>query len=179
MSGSSRLAIAVAVGFLGASQFAWASGMIQGGVVSEYAINVLTLVSGIILFVLTLSLIGPFTRLVRSVLDALSRVEERPGPAVALGMLGLGTLCAITAMLVQYSALSSQSKGVAMNVHNTSFIVQYSGSFGLGVLTILSFLLGASMIGLGIWASLKPASASTRPAHAIKPKAPEFDETIA
>ena len=54
--------------------------------------GLLITISGIILFLLTFSLIGPTVRLVHNILDMLKRVEERPGPAVAVTMLLLGTL---------------------------------------------------------------------------------------
>jgi hypothetical protein len=177
MSIVARLAVAVAVGFLGASPFTMASGLIPGLGLDFHSVGPLTTVSGVILFILTLALLGPVTRLVQKTLEALGRVEERPGPAVTLGMLGMGTLCAIAAMVVQYNALGAQSSGLTMHVGNmpSQVVVQSAGSFGLGVLSILTFLLGAAMIALGIWASLKPSSTPPIP-HAIKPKVPEFDE---
>ena len=68
--------------------------------------------------------------------------------------------------------------GIAMNVRGFGgspyLAVQSSGSFGLGVLTLLTFLLGTSLIGLGIWASLKPSPRATIPT--VKPAVREFDE---
>jgi hypothetical protein len=178
MSIFSKLAVAVVVGFLGALPFTSASGLISGlGIEFSQSIALLTFVSGFILFVLTLALLGPLSRLALKTVDALGRVEERPGPNVTLGMLGFGTLCAIASVLIQYNALPTKAD-VTMNVRNSGIAFQSSGSSGLGLLTLLTFLLGASMIGLGIWASLKPA-ATTATLQTIKPKAPEFDESLA
>ena len=49
------------------------------------------------------------------------------------------------------------------------------GSIVLGILTVLTFLLGASLIGLAVWASLKSTPRTMIPA--IKPAVPELEET--
>ncbi len=110
----------------------------------------------------------------------MNQVEERPGPAVALVILCLGALCAISAVVVQYSASERVPAGVSMKElefgGNSHLIVQSSGSLALGVLTILTFLLGTSLISLGIWACLKPAPRGTSPA--VKPAVQDLDEPM-
>jgi hypothetical protein len=182
-----RFAVSLAVGFLGAYPLASSSGLLGlDWNPNSTGPTMVVVFSGIILFFLTLGLIGPTLRLVRQVIDALGRVEERPRPAVAVTMFLLGTLCDISAMLIQLNAGNRPPASVSMNIpgfnggNNPGFnmapsmAVQSSGSFGLGILTILTFLLGASLIGLGIWASLKPGTPAI--ARMVKPEAPELAE---
>jgi hypothetical protein len=171
-----RLAVSVAVAFLGAYPFSELSG-IAGAMRDSEARAALAMVSGIILFFLALSLSGPVVRLVQTSLQALKQAETRPGPKVALTMLCLGTLCVIAALFVQYSAGRSSS-GLTMNVgdftRNPQFVMQTSGSAFLGLLTLLTFLVGGALIALGTWASLKPpAQATSLP---VKPDVPELKE---
>ncbi len=182
-----RFAVSVAVGFLGAYPLASSSGLMGlDWDRNSTGPTMVVVFSGIILFFVTLALIGPTLRLIRQVLDVLARVEERPRPAVAVTMLVLGTLCDISAMLIQLNAENRPPASVSMNIpgfnggNNPGFnaapsmALQTSGSFGLGILTILTFLLGASLIGLGIWASLKPSA--TAIGRMVKPEAPELAE---
>jgi hypothetical protein len=172
-----KIAVSVAIGFLGAYPLATASGLF--GTVRESNRDSLIVASGIILGFLTLCLIGPMLRLIRQVLETLKQVEERPKPMVALTMLGLGSLLAITAMVIQVNAGSRASTGLSMNINgftqSPQMQVETSGSLALGILTIATFLLGASLIALGIWASLKPAGSSVNDSL-VKPDSREFDE---
>ena len=76
-----KLAVSVAVGFLGAYPLASSSGLMGTGRAEQSAGLQSSSTNGIILFFLTLALIGPTIRLVRQVLETLSRVEERPKTA--------------------------------------------------------------------------------------------------
>jgi hypothetical protein len=174
-----RLAVSVAIAFLGAYPFSELSG-IAGGMRDSESRAALAMTSGMILFFLTLSLSGPVVRLVQKSLEALKQAETRPGPRVALTMLCLGTLCVIAALFVQYSAGRS-STGVSMNVvdftHNPQLVMHSSGSSFLGLLTLLTFLLGAGLIALGTWASFKPPAQATNPP--VKADVPELGEATA
>jgi hypothetical protein len=82
-------------------------------------------------------------------------------------------------MVIQYNAGFRASTGFSMNLNGIAqapqLEMQTSSSLGLGILTILTFLLGTTLIGLGIWASLKPVAPSiTR--SIVKPPSREFDE---
>ena len=171
-----KIAASVAVGFLGAYPLASASGLMKAEVSHEPSIIIT--ISGIILFFATVSLIGPTIHLIQSIVGTLRAIEERPKTSVAVTMLFLGTLCAISAIIMQVNA--PRSDGVSMNLNAPEFSVapqvatQSSGSFALGLLTILTFLLGTGLIGLGVWASLKPAIPSTRMIR--KPAVPELDD---
>ena len=176
-----KIAASVAVGFLGAYPLASSSGLM--GMVSTDNQGSVIVASGIILFFLAASLIGPTLRLIGQTLETLGRVEERPRPSVAWTMLVLGTACALSAMYFQFQAGSRPPSSVSMNLPGFTMTpsgtspgvaVESAGSLGLGILTILTFLLGASMIGLGIWASIKPSARTVGPA--IKPEAREFAE---
>lgn len=182
-----KIAVSVAVGFLGAYPLASATGLLGNDrIMDQYQEKSFIVSGGIILFFLTLALIGPTLRLVRQILDTLSRVEERPRSPFAGVMLLLGTTCVISAVLFQYNAATRPPATVSMNIPgfnggnnvgfntNPGMVIQSSGSFGLGILTILTFLLGASMIGLGTWASIKPSAPSA--GALIKPEAREFAE---
>jgi hypothetical protein len=157
-----RLAVSVAVAFLCAYPFAELSGSMARMQDAE-ARTALVTASGVILFFLTLSLIRPAIGLVLKIQETLKQAETRPGPTVAVTMLCLGTICAISALFVQYSA-GRNATGVSMNVtesgRNPQLVMQTSGSFVLGLLTVLTFLLGASLVALGTWASLKPQANS-------------------
>ena len=177
-----RLASALAVGFVGAYPFASASGL-AGMLRDPDDLNsrIIIVFGGIILFLLTLALIGPTLRLVHRVLEILARVEERPRPVVALVMMILGVCCSVAAMATQFNATARPPSGLSMNLGGTGMnlngmtrVDRVPGSFALGVLTILTFLLGLSLISLGIWASLKPAVPTG--ARIVKPAVPEFDE---
>ena len=171
-----RLAVSVAVAFLGAYPFSELSGIAAGMRDSESR-AALAMMSGVILFFLALSLSGPVVRLVQTSLQALKQAETRPGPRVALTMLCLGTLCVIAALCVQYSAGRS-STGVSMNVvdfsQNPQLVMRASGSPFLGLLTLLTFLLGGALIALGTWASFKPPAQATAPP--VKAAVPELNE---
>jgi hypothetical protein len=171
-----RLAVSVAVAFLGAYPFSELSG-IAGAVRDSDSRAALAMTSGIILFFVTLSLSGPVVHLVQKSLEALKQAETRPAPKVALTMLCLGTLCVVSALFVQYSAGRS-SGGVSMNVvdfsHNPQLVMRASGSPFLGLLTLLTFLLGGSLIALGTWASFKPPAQTA--SAAVKPVVREPDE---
>ena len=171
-----KLAVSVAVGFLGAYPLASSSGLM--GTVREYQQDSIIIASGMILFFLTLALSGPTLRLIRQVLETLSRVEERPRPPIAWTMLILGVTCAISSMVIALNASNGPPVGLSMNLPGfnagTQVVSQPSGSFVLGLLTILTFVLGAALIGLGIWASLKPGP--KRIGETIKPAAREFEE---
>jgi hypothetical protein len=180
-----KIAVSVAVAFLGAYPLASSSGLLGSPLISnesqrrEFQQQELIFGSGFILFFLFLALIGPTLRLIRQILDTLAKVEERPRPAVAVTMFVLGTVCAIAAMLIQLNAGSHPPASVSMNIPGfnsspPSMAVQSSGSLALSILTFLTFLLGASLIGLGIWASLKPSAKAIAPW--IKPEAREFAE---
>jgi hypothetical protein len=164
-----KFAVSAAVGFLGAYPLASSSGLMGLDMnPNSPGPTMVVVFSGIILFFLTLALIGPTLRLIRQVLDALSQVEERPRPTVAFTMLCLGTLCDISAMLIQLNAGNHPPASVSMNIpgfnggNNPAFnaapsmAMQTSGSFGLGVLTIKP-----------------PATAIVR---IVKPEAPELAE---
>jgi hypothetical protein len=135
---------------------------------------------GIILFFVTLALIGPALRLFKQIMEALRQVEERPRPALAFAMLCLGTLCTVSAMLIQLNAGAQPAPTFTMT--ETGFTagsrvsVAPPASLGLGILTTLTFLLGANLIGLGVWASLKPGIPPT--ASITKPEAPELQEVV-
>ncbi len=171
-----KLVSSVAVGFLGAYPLASSSGLM--GTVRPDQQDPIIITSGIILGFLTLALIGPTIRLVRQVLEALGRVEDRPRPPVALAMLVLGTICAMSAMQIQLSAANRPPASVSMNIPGftttAGVAAQPSSSLGLGILTLLTFLLGAALIGLGIWASVKPSAPAI--GTLIKPEAREFAE---
>jgi hypothetical protein len=157
-----RLAVSVAVAFLCAYPFAELSGSMARMQDAE-ARTALVTASGVILFFLTLSLIRPAIGLVLKIQETLKQAETRPGPTVAVTMLCLGTICAISALFVQYSA-GRNATGVSMTVtefgRNPQLVMQTSSSFVLGLLTVLTFLLGASLVALGTWASLKPQATS-------------------
>ena len=171
-----KIAASVAVGFLGAYPLASASGLMRVEVSREPSLIIT--ISGIILFFVTVSLIGPTIRLIQSIVGTLKGIEERPKTSVSVTMLFLGTLCAISAMIIQLN--TSRSEGVAMNFNAPGFnmapqmALQSSGSFAPGLLTILTFLLGVALIGLGIWGSLKPATSRT--GITGKPVIRDFDE---
>jgi hypothetical protein len=186
-----KVAVSVAVAFLGAYPLASSSGLLGAAYFqNDSSQNSLIVSSGIILFLLSITLIGPTLRLVRQVLDTLSKVEERPRPTVAMTMIILGTVCAISAMLIQLNYAWSRSPAtVSMNIPNisglnvannpglnryASMAAQSSGSFGLGIMTVLTFVLGASLIALGIWASLKPSAPAV--VRTIKAEVPELQE---
>jgi hypothetical protein len=182
-----KIAVSVAVGFLGAYPLASSSGLLGAAYFhDDSSQNSLIMSSGIILFFLTLTLIGPTLRLARQILDTLGRVEERPRPPVALMMLFLGTFCAISAMIIQLNAENRPPSSISMNIPgfnagnnpglnpSPGMAIQPSGTLGLGILTILTFLFGTALIGLGIWASLKPSATVT--ARMVKPEARELQE---
>jgi hypothetical protein len=172
-----KIAVSVAIAFLGAYPLASSSGLM--GTVREDQRNSIIITSGFVLFFLTVALIGPTLRFIGQILDTLARVEERPRPTVAWTMLVLGTVCAISAMHIQLQAGNHPPASVSMNIpgfnsSTPSMAVQSSGSLALSILTFLTFLLGASLIGLGIWASLKPSAKAI--ASFVKPEAREFAE---
>jgi hypothetical protein len=163
-----KLALALAVGFLGASPFARASGLMTGSGIERGPDGPITLVCGMILFCLTLGLIGPTLRLIQRILAILARIEDRPAPMVALGFVIAGTVCVIAALTVQYSASREIGEGLTMHMGgqagNARIGLQASGSgLGLGILTFGTFLLGASLISLGIWTSFKPSRSVMKP----------------
>lgn len=168
---SLNLSVAVAAAFLGAIPLASEAGyyvpdQYNNGRGSEYIV----LAAGI-LFFLTLSAMIPLTRLGSALLDSLGRAETRPVPAVALGLILCGTLCVISSVWLAWSARVSAPEAMAraMQMHangGNGMSINFSGpagglvtsSFAPMILTILAFLLGSSLIGLGVWSSLDPAN---------------------
>lgn len=168
---SLNLSVALAASFLGAIPLATEagyyvpdnSGSNRG---SEYIV-----LAAAILFFLTLSAMIPLTRLGSTFLDSLGRAESRPVPAVALGLILCGTLCVISSVWLAWSARVSsapEAMARAMQMHangGNGMSINFSGpagglvtsSFAPMILTILAFLLGSSLIGLGVWSSLDPA----------------------
>jgi hypothetical protein len=178
-----RFALAVAVGFVGAYPFSTASGLahLEKNPSSSSMQSVLTFFAGIILFSLTLGLAGPAIRLIARVTDRLGRVETRPSPQVAFMMMTFGVTCAIASLLVQGNASNRPPSGLTMNLNGGTQMVATQadgGSFVLGLLSVLTFLLGASLIGLGIWASIKPGPAAIT-APLVKPTVPEYEAAMA
>jgi hypothetical protein len=169
-----KLAASVSLGFLGAYPLARTTGLMA--TVQPHQQNSIIITSGLILGFLTLALIGPTIRLIRQVVETLGQVEDRPKPMVAGVMLLLGTACAISSLQIAMNNSSRPPLGLSMNIPGfnagTNVVSQPSGSFLLDVLTLLTFLLGVSLVGLGIWASIKPGAKVTD--AVIKPEAREF-----
>ncbi len=174
-----KLAVGVAVGFLGAIPMASAAGFYHGQMPNG-SVDPTVVASGIILFFLAVALIGPVLRAGSSLLSALGRSETRPGPAVALGLIAGGTLCVVASLVFAWSSYRSdvaatgqamtqmmgRMKEMGITNFNFNFPTPDAGSSaGPMILTILAFLLGSSLIGLGVWSSMgsRPVSADAYP----------------
>ena len=189
-----RVAVGVAVGFLGAMPMASAAGFYHGDM-SSGSEGSFVVTSGIILFCLTLALMGPIVRGGSSLLGALARSETRPSPAMALGLIAAGAVCVVASLGFAWSGYASNVRSAAegmtrlmltakeAGINNFNFNLpspDRSSAVGPMILTVLAFLLGSSLIGLGVWSSLgMPAVGSAFPYgnhHAPKEPIPAVDE---
>ena len=114
-----------------------------------------------------------------------------------MALIVCGTICSISALGFAWSARAAngpaasadatarviaQMKSMGVSNFNFNFpTAETASSVGPMVLTILDFLLGASLIGLGVWASLDPSASAhawgLRNGHLHKEPIPAADET--
>lgn len=156
-------ALAVAVAFLGANAFADAAGFppIRDAGRDAHLV-VLRILCGLVLFLVALVGIAALLRAGGSVIDALARTPDRPGPAVAMAALICGTICILATLVIQGFALRYVSPFAAF--------VNEVGAAGhtplmLHLATIFTFLAGAALVAIGVWSSLGRGGAGggTRP----------------
>ncbi len=176
------LALGAAVGFLGAKPMTSAAGYPTQMRFNDESPSPQMVTCGTILFFLTIAVIGPVQRGVGGLIAALNRSKTKPAPPIAMAMIVCGTLCSLGSLLLAWTARSpglemlDALKRSAQNGMNINFNLPaesfQGGSVGPMVMTALVFTLGASLIGVGIWASLDASPSSLPTANGPLVKEP-------
>jgi hypothetical protein len=161
-------ALALAAGLLGANSFSTAAGFPsasnnpQNG---EYAVTG-WIVSGVVLAFLTFTVVKYLFGLGERLVQLFSTVSDRPALPIAITLLVCGTLCVLGAVGLPVADGHSETRilNPAVQFPGREF-VQFSGGapsitalLVRPLITILALLIGAALMALGIWASLKPAA---------------------
>ncbi len=167
------LSVAVVVGLVGAIPLTNATG-ISRVLPNGTSDGPLIFSCGVILFLLTLALIGPLRRSLSALASRLAQTDARPTPLAAATMIGSGTLCVLSSLYLAWASASNpanqirdQMQGmmksvktnggsISVNLPPEALVGSGSGS-GAMILTVAVFVLGTGLIALGVWASLPAA----------------------
>jgi hypothetical protein len=111
----------------------------------------------------------------RAIVRSLHRTVTAPGQAVAFALLGVGSGCIVIAAVTQLLAGRSNS-GLAMQytVNGATIGVVAQPPLVTEVLVLLTFLVGAALVALGVWCCFQrneAAAAITQPSMTTPPVA--------
>jgi hypothetical protein len=153
-------ALALAVGFLGANAFADAAGLpVPQDPSRDPGYVFLRVVCGIVVFVVTFVVLSVLFRELRALVHTLARTSLRPGLPIAMTCLICGTACVIAALAVQLYWMRNPAVGFGPRPY-----MSVQTPLMAHIITLMTFLLGAGLIAVGIWSSM--GQAPSIPAHA-------------
>jgi hypothetical protein len=169
------LALAVAVGLLGANAFADAAGLPRPQPDSFFWPYLSRVAAGIVLFFLTLTLVRYVFRLGQEIVSSLSTVQSRPAMPITIALLVSGTLCVLAVPILSLLDRASSSPSVSSltppdpagpNPPQAGGAAQVPGTLAdggssIGVLlrpavASVVLLIGSAILAVGVWSSLKP-----------------------
>jgi hypothetical protein len=145
------IVLALALGLVGATSFSDAAGF--SGLRDEDVRSFLLVLSGIVVFGLTLVLIRILIRLVQGAIGLLARTAGRPGFAVVLTLIISGTVCILASLAAEFYGIRS----IRIVASDMGGSVSAQAPLMLTVLAILAFLAGAALVAVGVWGSIHPA----------------------
>jgi len=160
------LALAVAIGILGAIPFAEAAGFYQNQEREPIA-----LMCGLVLFFLAWMVLRFLFRLGTQIVWRLGQIRERPGLPVVITLLACGTLCVLGALLLVWHGAGGgldMSPGVNLpgNMPGMNMVPRFdvsmrvSGSLIQPLAVCAALVIGVILLALGVWSSLAPAAAA-------------------
>ena len=150
------LALAVAAAFLGANAFADATGFPPVGNMGEQAGPIaLRILCGLVVFLVSLAVLGAMLRAFRALAGALARTADRPALAPTLAMLIGGTACVIATPVIEVLATRSTPPRVTMDVQFGGGVAIQSGiPIAVHLAALAALTVGVVLIGIGVWSSL-------------------------
>jgi hypothetical protein len=181
-------ALAIAVGLVGANAFADAAGFPQYDMRESVGPFFARALAGLVLFFLTFTLVKYLFSLGARLVSLFGATGERPTLPVTMTILVCGTLCVLGALgLSLLDARSSANIATptislpgAPNMPQMGDM-RISGSLNVGgssisalvrpLVTLLTLLVGAALLAVGVWSGLKPAGLTV--AGVDVPHAPE------
>ena len=149
------LAVSVAVALLGANAFADAAGfpVVRNANYDAGAV-MLRILSGIVVFLLSLAVVSALLRAVRAGLGLLARTPERPAQVVGLTMIACGTACVVATLVTELLALRWATR-TSMSVYMGEGVEFNSGApLSIHLAALAAFAAGAALVGIGVWSSL-------------------------
>lgn len=160
------LALAVAIGILGANAFANSAGFLQ----PNHEREPLVFLCGFVLFFLSLMLLRFLFQLGTQIVCRLGQIRERPRLPIAITLLACGTLCVLgSLLLVWHGDTGSLNMSPAMNlpgnmpgvemVPRFDMSMHISGSLTRPLVVCAALVIGVVLLALGVWSSLVPAAA--------------------
>ena len=165
--GGLALALAAAIGILGANAFADAAGFYD----SSWGRDPVRPLCGIVLFVLAWMLLRFLFQLGTQVAWRLGQVRERPGLPITIALLACGTLCVLGSLLVVWHGdPGGMNLSPAMNLPKDMPGANMLPRFDLSMRTTgtlirplavsAALVIGVALLALGVWSSLVPAATS-------------------
>ena len=144
-----RICVAVAVGFVGANPFTDAAGLTDDR-------DVVVPIAGIIAGCLTLTALVFGEVQLRNLIAVLARTKQRPGTALVIVFICAGIACFIAAVFLQLfgapdASVNAEPGGVSAKLNVRPSIM-------IPITTLALLVVGATLIGLGIWGSISPSS---------------------
>ena len=144
-----RLCVAVLIGFVGANSLADASGLGDPGDRESFVIA-----SGIIAGCLTMTALAFGEVQLRNLFSVLARTKQRPETALVIVLICGGIACLIAAVCLQL--LGGPDASVSAEPGRVSANLNVRPSIMIPVTTFVLLLIGAMLIGLGVWGGIPP-----------------------
>jgi hypothetical protein len=144
------ICVAAVVGFVGSSSLANAAG------IAESDREVWVPIAGVLAGFLTLTMLTFGEVQLRNLITVLGRTKQRPAAALVIVFVCGGISCLIVAVLFQIFAGTGASVAAGSGEIHTSLSI--NSSLMVPVTTIALLLVGATLIGIGIWGSIPPGS---------------------
>jgi len=171
------LALALAIGIVGANAFADAAGFHDAALDHKGEPTpgmLLRVLCGFVLFLLSWMLLRFLFQLGTQIVWRLGQVRERPGLPIAITLLACGTLCVLGALLVVwYGNTGGVNMSPAVNLPRNmpgadmlprlDVSLQTTGSLLRPLAVSAALLIGVVLLALGVWSSLVPAAATSPP----------------
>jgi hypothetical protein len=158
------LALALAVGIVGANAFADAAGFHE----TAWGQGPVRPLCGFVLFLLSWMLLRFLFQLGIQIVWRLGQIRERPGLPITITLLVCGTLCVLGALLVVWHGNAgdlnmSPTVNVPGNMPGAEMIprldvsMRTTGSLIRPLAVCASLVIGVALLALGVWSSLAPA----------------------
>jgi hypothetical protein len=168
------LALALAIGIVGANAFADAAGFHDAALDHKGEPTpgmLLRVLCGFVLFLLSWMLLRFLFQLGTQIVWRLGQIRERPGLPITITLLACGTLCVLCALLVVWHGdtgnlnmspevnLPSNMPGANM-VPRLDLSMRTTGSLIWPLAVCAALVIGVALLALGVWSSLAPARAT-------------------